>query len=95
MPCADLQGMTSETTSDATRGQPLALRAQKRKAELEAALDKLSETERRARNDIGLAISTVDSLLTGDLEHLPDVVAADLDRWLERTKHLAETTTVR
>jgi hypothetical protein len=81
-----------ENTTDATRGEPLVLRAQKRKAELEAALDEIPEGERRARDDIGQAIASVDSLLTGDLEHLSDIVARDLNGWLERTKHLAITT---
>lgn len=81
-----------ENSTDATRGQPLALRAQKRKAELEVALAKLPAGELRAGNDITLALSTVDGLLTGDLEHLSDATASALNRWLENTKHLAEAT---
>lgn len=71
---------------------PLALRAQKRKAELKVALQKLPEDELRARNDIELELTSVDALLTGDLEHLSDATASELSRWLEHTKHLAEAT---
>lgn len=81
-----------ENTTDATRGEPLAVRAQKRKAELVAALQKLSSDELRACSDIELALTTVDGLLTGDVEKLSDATASQLDRWLEHTKHLAEVT---
>ena len=81
-----------ENSTDVTRGEPLALRAQKRKAELEVALQKLPEDELRARNDIALALTSVDALLTGDLENLSDATASELSRWLEHTKHLAEAT---
>jgi len=81
-----------ENTTDATRGEPLAVRAQKRKAELEAALQKLPADELRARSDIELALTTADGLLTGDVEKLSDATASQLNRWLEHTKHLAEVT---
>lgn len=81
-----------ENTTDATRGQPLAARAQQRRAELAAALQKLPADELRARGDIELALTTVDGLLTGDVENLSDATASQLDRWLEHTKHLAEVT---
>jgi hypothetical protein len=81
-----------ENTTDATRGEPLVVRAQKRKAELEAALQKLPADELRARSDIELALTTVDGLLTGDVEKLSDATASQLNRWLEHTKHLAEVT---
>jgi len=75
---------------DATVGQPLVERVQARKAELEAALAAIPETDIRARDPIELALSTVAGLLTGDLKHVPAVVASDLNLWLERHKHLAE-----
>jgi hypothetical protein len=81
-----------ENSTDVTRGEPLPLRAQKRKAELETALYELPADARRARNDIELALTSVDALLTGDLEKLSAVTAAGLSRWLEQSKHLAETT---
>jgi hypothetical protein len=77
-------------STDATRGEPLALRAQKRRAELEVALQKLPASELRARSDIELALASVDAMLTGDLDTLPDATAAELNRWLEHTKHVAE-----
>lgn len=81
-----------ENTTDATRGEPLAVRAQKRRAELEAALEKVPVDELRARSDIELALTSVDALLTGDVERLSDTTASELNHWLERTKHLAEAT---
>ena len=83
-----------ENSTDATRGEPLALRAQKRKAELEAALDKLPADELRARNDIEIAVSSINALLTGDVDHLADTTAAELSRLLENSKHLAEVVPV-
>jgi hypothetical protein len=79
-----------ENTTEATRGEPLAIRAQKRRAELAKALDKLDVEELRARNDIELAMSSIDGLLTGNPEHLSDTTAAELSRLLEGSKHLAE-----
>ena len=79
-----------ENSTDATRGEPLAMRAQKRKAELEAALAKLPADDLRARNDIDLAVSSIAGLLTGDVDHLAESTAAELSRLLESSKHLAE-----
>jgi cell division septum initiation protein DivIVA len=79
-----------ENTTDATRGEPLAVRAQKRKLELERALDKLPAEDARARNDINVAVSSISALLTGDVDHLSDTTAAELSRVLESSKHLAE-----
>jgi hypothetical protein len=81
-----------ENTTDATRGEPLAMRAQKRKLELEKALEKLPPEDMRSRNDINVAVSTITALLTGNVDHLPDSTAAELSRILESSKHLAETT---
>jgi len=82
----------TENTTDATRGEPLAVRAKARKAELQKALDRLPVSELRARNDIELALGSVDELLTGDSAHPSDATAAALNRWLEGSKHLAEST---
>ena len=78
-------------SSDATVGQPLVLRVQQRKAELEALQWNLAEDDLQTRSAIDLALATIAPLLTGDLEHIPAVVNADLSRWLERNKHVAET----
>jgi hypothetical protein len=79
-----------ENTTDATRGEPLAMRAQKRKLELERALVELPATDLRARNDIAIALASIDGLLTGDVEQLSRTTAADLSHLLENIKHLAE-----
>ena len=82
-----------ENTTDATRGQPLATRALDRQRELVLALAKLPEGG-RARDEIELALSSLSPLLTGDLQHLSDATASEINRWLEHTKHVAEQTPV-
>jgi hypothetical protein len=79
---------------DATAGQPIVTRVLTRKLELEAALSALPETDLRGRSDLDIALTSIGELLTGDLEHVPHVVVASMNRWLERTKHLAETAAV-
>lgn len=78
-----------ENSTDATRGEPLAIRAQKRKLELQRALEKRPAEDVRARNDINIAVASIDALLTGDIDHLSDTTAAELSRLLESSKHLA------
>ena len=75
---------------DATSGQPIVARVMARKTELEALLDKLPEGDLATQGDIYLALATINDLLTGDLENVPAVVVADMSRWLELNKHLAE-----
>jgi hypothetical protein len=79
-----------ENSTDATRGEPLGLRAQKRRGELEAALAKLP-AESAARSDIELVVTSISSLLTGDLDHLADTTASTLSHVLENSKHLVES----
>ena len=76
---------------DATMGQPLIDRVVARKQELEALLAGLPEDDTRQRADIEHALGTVESMMTGDLTQVPAVVAVDLNTWLERHKHLAES----
>lgn len=80
-------------TTDATRGQPLIARVLARKDELEDALADLGPHDGLLRQAIETALATVYALMTGDLVHPPDVVARDLNRWLERNKHLAQEIT--
>ena len=84
-----------ENTTDATRGQPLAARVLARKDELEDALVELHRGDAIERQAIETALATVYALMTGDLAHPSDVVARDLNRWLERNKHLAQDITRR
>ena len=78
-----------ETTTDATRGQPLAARVLARKDELEDALANCGTHQVLRRTALETALATVYALITGDLAHPPDVVARALNAWLERNKHLA------
>jgi hypothetical protein len=48
-----------ETTTDATRGEPIASRGRTRKAELEQAHDLLPTTELRARADVEMTFAQV------------------------------------
>ena|SRR5687767_6380749 len=77
-------------SSDATSGQPTVARVIARKTELEALLDGLPEDDVATQRDIYLALATINELLTGDLANVPPVVGADMSRWLELNKHLAE-----
>ena len=77
-------------STDATRGQPLAARVLARKDELEDALADLGAHDLLMRTAIETALATVYALMTGDLAHPSEVVARDLNRWLERNKHLAQ-----
>lgn len=80
-------------STDATRGQPLAARVLARKIELEDALADLNPHDVLLRQAVETALATVYSLMTGDLAHPSDVIARDLNRWLERNKHLAQEVT--
>ena len=80
----------SVNSTDATRGQPLGIRAQKRKWELEAALEATPMDDTRARNDIEVVLANLEQLLSGDPNHLSEATAAELNRLLENNKHLAE-----
>ena len=84
-----------DNTTDATRGQPLWARVLARKDELEDALAELGPHDALERMAIETALATVYALMTGDLAHPSDVVAHDLNRWLERNKHLAQDITRR
>ena len=84
-----------ENSVDATRGQPLAARVLARKDELEDALAELGPYEAVERQAIETALATVYLLMTGDLAHPADVVARDLNLWLERNKHLGQEITRR
>jgi len=84
-----------DNTTDATRGQPLWARVLARKDELEDALAEMGPHDAVERAAIETALATVYLLMTGDLAHPSDVVARDLNRWLERNKHLAQDITRR
>ena len=77
-------------STDATRGQPLAARVFARKDELEDALANLGPHDVLVRQAIETALATIYALMTGDIAHPSDVVARDLNRWLERNKHLGQ-----
>lgn len=85
------QQITNST--DATRGMPLADRVLQRKSELEDALADCGPHDMLLRQAIETALATVYQLMTGDLAHPSDVIARDLNRWLERNKHLAQEIT--
>ena len=79
----------NENTTDAMRGASLRVRVETRKQELEQALAKLGPDD-RGRDDITQALNEVAGLLTGDLDQIPHVVAAELSKWLQANKHVNE-----
>jgi hypothetical protein len=81
---------TIVNSTDATAGRPLVARVTERKQELETLLAALAADDNHAKQDIEAALAAVETLLSGDLEHVPPVVMVDLNRWLERSKHLGE-----
>jgi len=91
---SDIEPVRYLNSVDATIGQPIVDRVVARKQELEAALEALPADATRERSDIELALSTIGEMLTGNLSRVPAIVASDMNRWLERTKHLAETPVV-
>ena len=73
--------------SDATRGEPLAILARARRAELERALAAVPAGDARARHDLEVALAAIDGMLADDdIERLPAPTAAELHRWLEKSK---------
>jgi hypothetical protein len=59
-----------------------------RQKELRAAVDRLDDDGSRTRRDIEAALGALDELLTGNLDHIPPVVAAQMSKWLESSKYL-------
>jgi hypothetical protein len=76
-------------TDDSDTDLPLATRARNRRARLVAALKKLSADRTTERSDLKIAIDTIDNLLTGDSQELPDNIAHDVVSWLDETQYLA------
>lgn len=84
-----------QNSTDATRGQPLVLRVLHRKNELEDALADLGRNYVLLRQAIEMALARCYMLITGDLAHPSELLSRDLNRWLERNKHLAQDFTRR
>jgi type IV secretory pathway VirB2 component (pilin) len=68
----------------------LRARVEARRAELEAALARLVAGD-RARRPLEEALGQIDGLLTGNVDQIPAVVAAELSTWLESNKYLGVT----
>lgn len=90
---AAVLNLNIRNTTDATRGQPLPARVLARKDELEDALADCGPRDVLLRTAIETALATAYSLLTGDFAHPNDVVAREMNKWLERNKHLAQEIT--
>jgi hypothetical protein len=70
--------------------QTIVERVISRKSELESALSSLPATDVKMRDEISAALLSIGELMTGDLAKVPPVVSADMNKWLERNKHLAK-----
>jgi O-succinylbenzoate synthase len=86
----DARAQKNERSStDASVGRSLRARVEMRKAELETAIAKVG-TDKRVRGELEIALAELDGLLTGNLDHIPKVIAAELNTWLEANKHVDE-----
>lgn len=78
--------------SPATSTQaPIVARVMARKLELAALLAAVPAPTGHTADEINMALNTIDGLLTGDLINVPEVVAAEMSRWLEANKHVAQS----
>lgn len=59
-----------------------------RRDELQLALTQIGKDDATTRAAIETALGSLVPMLTGDLEHVPDMVSRDLTRWLELNRHL-------
>ena len=59
-----------------------------RRDELTLALTRIGKDDAASRTEIETALGSLVPMLTGDLEHLPDMVSRDLTRWLEVNKRI-------
>ena len=84
----ELKYVDTSNSTDATRGLRLCDRVLIRKNELEDALAACGPHDVLRRQVVETALATVYQLITGDIAHPSEVVARDLNRWLERHKHL-------
>lgn len=77
-------------------GQGLRNLVETRHKQLEVALKLIDkDQELGTRSDIETALGALKALLTGDLDHIPDVVAAELSQWIETSKYLGARETRR
>lgn len=80
------------TDDDAAKhGQGVRTQVIARRAELEARLAELQNSEQQgapAVEAIELALATLTELLPGDLDHITPSIALPLTHWLESNKHL-------
>jgi len=79
----------NQNSTDSTRGSPLRLRVETRKAELELALTTLPVDD-HGRPEIENALAEITGMLTGNLDTIPHMVAGALSNWLEANKHVNE-----
>jgi hypothetical protein len=81
-------GQSATNSTEELRGQPLAVRLEARKVELEQALSDLRPEETGTREEIEQALAALATISTGDLIRPSDAVASQMSDWLERHKHL-------
>jgi hypothetical protein len=76
-------------STDATRGQPLRARIERRRQELEEGVAR-REPGDSTRRELEEALTRLASLLPVDLSQIPHVTGKLLNDWLEGAKHLDE-----
>jgi hypothetical protein len=78
-------------STDMTIGQPIVARLQARQQELSTLLVAVPDKNGHLHSEITLALDAVQQLLSGDLANVTPIVLADMNRWLQRNKHVAES----
>jgi PAS domain S-box-containing protein len=83
---ATTDGMSTSTTGESHPS--LLNQVQTRRDELTLALTHVGKDDAASRSEIENALGSLVPMLTGDLDHLPDMVSRDLSRWLEVNKRV-------
>lgn len=81
----------ASTTKAPMHGQGLRALVEARRRELELELldvKNAGASGADTRADIEAALSALEGLMTGNLDQIPPVVAAELSQWLETSKYL-------
>jgi hypothetical protein len=82
---------TTNAMSTTTTGEShpsLINQVQTRRDELTLALTHLGKDDTHSRTEIERALGSLIPMLTGDLDHVPDMVSRDLTRWLDVNKRV-------
>jgi hypothetical protein len=81
--------MTDSNTATEPAHPSLRALCETRQSQMKEALARLApDGSPQTRQDIELALDALDGLLTGNLDAIPPIVAAQLSRWITSSKYL-------